>query len=195
MVIHTQGSHFVFEDRYPPTRAEFVSVGGGDQREYLVNTYDNSILYSDYVLSELIQTLARLKSPAALLYVADHGENLKDDERALFGHYFNNEYDLPVPMVLWHSDEYAELYPERVAAARKHASRPVSTRNVFYTLAGLAGLKFPDANLEDLNLCSTKWRQIARHVTSHTSWVDFDRHFGAKRPGKVPRDTKVGVRD
>jgi len=192
-VIHTQGSHFVFSDRYPPDRAVFPASGGLSHRERLVNTYDNSILYTDFVLAELIQTLAALKSPAALFYVSDHGENLKDDERALFGHYLNNEYDLPIPMFLWYSPEYAALYPERIEAAKKHASEPVSTRHAFYTLAGLAGLKFRDPNLEKLNLLSPNWRPIERRVTIDTAIVDFDREFGALR--KPVRAKKLGARD
>jgi len=194
VAIHTQGSHFVFEDRYPATRAVYPNGGGLTHRERLVNTYDNSILYTDFVLSELIRTLSELKSVAALVYIADHGENLKDDERALFGHYFNNEYDLRIPMLLWHSDEYAALYPEKLSAARKNASQPVSTRNAFYTLAGLAGLRFSDPNLDELNLLSAKWRPIPRHVTKQESWVDFDREFGSM-PGRPHLSKQLGARD
>jgi heptose-I-phosphate ethanolaminephosphotransferase len=195
VVIHTQGSHFVFADRYPEAKAVFPAKGPGmTRREHLVNTYDNSIVYTDFVLAELIQRLAALKSPAALLYISDHGENLEDDERNIFGHYFNNEYDLPIPMVLWYSDEYAALFPEKINTAKQNASRPVSTRNAFYTLAGLGGLKFPDPNLAKLNLVAPEWQPTQRHVKAHTSpWVDFDREFGALR--KVPAGKVVRACD
>ena len=192
LVVHTQGSHFVFSDRYPEAKEVFPSEGPGmSRREHLVNTYDNSILYTDYVLAELIQTLARLKTPAALLYVADHGENLEDDSRGIFGHYFNNEYDLPIPMLLWYSDEYAALFPEKISNAKQNASRPVSTRNAFYTLAGLGSLEFSDPDLAKLNLLDPSWEPTERYVKAHTvPWVDFDREFGALRkvpPGEVVR--------
>ena len=51
-----------------------------------------------------------------MMYVSDHGENLLDDERMLFLHatYAGSIYEYHVPMFIWYSDSYGELYPEHI---------------------------------------------------------------------------------
>jgi glucan phosphoethanolaminetransferase (alkaline phosphatase superfamily) len=106
-VIHTLGSHFNMTSRYPRTFDVFPDDDSrlSDQAR-LINAYDNTIVYTDHVLAELIEVVRARPGFKALLYVADHGENLKDDDRGLFGHYQNNEYDLPIPMLFWYSREF-----------------------------------------------------------------------------------------
>ena len=96
----------------------------------MVNSYDNSIAYTDEVLTELFAFLASRPGLSAALYVADHGENLRDDGRNLFGHFLNNEYDLPIPIVLWYSPALARRWPAKVAAAQANAGRRLTSRVV-----------------------------------------------------------------
>lgn len=52
----------------------------------MMNTYDNSILYTDFILHTLIQMLDSTEQCACLIYMPDHGENLCDDDRKLWVH-------------------------------------------------------------------------------------------------------------
>ncbi len=62
-------------------------------RELLRNSYDNSILYLDYVADQIIRQLQQTKAIAAMWYISDHGEVLFDQDRPLSGHGHHSAYD------------------------------------------------------------------------------------------------------
>jgi len=173
IVIHTMGSHFPYASRRPPSFARFVAKDA-TWRAALVRDYDDSVLYTDYVLSELIRTLSEARGVKALLYVADHGENLRDDDRNLIGHYMSNEYDLPIPMMLWYSSELAARWPDKIAGAIRSSAMRLSTRSVFYTLADLAGATFDDPSLETLSVLRPGFRETTRIVKRGEGTADYD---------------------
>ncbi|MCO5168201.1 MAG: phosphoethanolamine transferase [Planctomycetes bacterium] len=141
VVLHTMGSHFAFENRYPPEFERFPVHGRG-RAERLHNAYDNTILYTDHVLAELVAELARRDDlVSSLLFISDHGENLLDDERRLFGHAIGTAWDLPVATFFWPSQALEARHPELVRRARGHVDRPLSSRHVFHSLVDLAGLR------------------------------------------------------
>ena len=46
-------------------------------KEELINAYDNTIVYTDYILHSIIEDLKELKDyKSAMLFVSDHGESL-----------------------------------------------------------------------------------------------------------------------
>jgi heptose-I-phosphate ethanolaminephosphotransferase len=140
IVLHTKGSHSDYEKRYPPKFRRFPETGG-TRAENLVSAYDNSILYTDWVLAELIGILRARGGPALLVYASDHGENLLDDDEGLVGHGFNNRYDLPTAAFVWLSDDMVGRSPEKLAAARAHASAPLSLTNLAHSLLDAAGIE------------------------------------------------------
>jgi glucan phosphoethanolaminetransferase (alkaline phosphatase superfamily) len=175
-VIHTLGSHFNETSRYPRDFNLFPDDDSKlSEQKRLVNAYDNTIVYTDRVLSDLIGVLRQRPGLKALLYVADHGENLRDDERGLFGHYLNNEYDLPIPMLFWCSDEFAQRYPAKVAAAHANAVRPLNTRVVFHSLADMAGIDIHDPETRRLSFFSAEPGKISRMVLGEPKAFDYDR--------------------
>jgi heptose-I-phosphate ethanolaminephosphotransferase len=175
-VIHTLGSHFNYPSRYP---REFDIFPDDDARlndkERTVNAYDNTIVYTDHVLAELIDVLRARPGIKALLYISDHGENLRDDERNLFGHYLNNEYDLPVPMLFWYSGEFAQRFPGKVIAAQGSALQPLNTRVVFHSLLDMAGITVHDETTARLSVFSPQLKSYARMVQGEPRPFDFDR--------------------
>ena len=171
-VLHTQGSHFVFRDRYPAASAPFPSTG--DERARMNAEYDNSIEYTDQFLARVIGTLEDFGGESAMLYVSDHGENLYDDDRNLFGHMLNNEYDMPIPAILWTSPSFAEAEPAKVEAARRNAGLALNTRIVFSTLADLAGLSIPDMDVGGLSIMSPKLKPVPRMFLKNEQLQDYD---------------------
>ena len=150
-VLHSLGNHFRYELRYPQNFAAFQPTFGTtfsyslikeENKEKLINAYDNAILYTDYFLSELIRYMDSLDRPAVMMYMSDHGESFWDDERklSLHGSYEISEYEYHVPFFVWYSDEYMELYPEKVQAIQQNKTTPVSSNVVFYSLLDLAGI-------------------------------------------------------
>ena len=199
VVLHTLGSHFTLTSRYPRRYAAFPDGlessflpdgnSGWTDRQHLVNAYDNTIVYTDHVLAQLIGVLQKRPGIKGLFYVSDHGDNLRDDARNLFGHYHNNEYDLPIPMLFWYSDEYARRYPEKLAAARANASRPLNTRAVFYSMTDMAGIGLDDGDVSKLSVFSPDLVNVRRITLGVPKNFDFDEWVARNRiklPGSVP---------
>ena len=114
-------------------------------KQELINAYDNSILYTDYFLHELIQELEQTQSDAVLLYSPDHGEDLLDDSRKKFLHASPNPtyYQLHIPMLLWFSEPFKAARPGYFEAAMANCNSPVATNVIFHTLLDLAQIQTP----------------------------------------------------
>ena len=148
VVLHTYGSHFRYNERYPESMRRWSPDGPDDavasNRENLVNDYDNTILYTDKMLGDIIDTLAETGSKAALLYASDHGENIFDDGKGLFLHASPrpSAHELHVPMVAWTSQRHRELEPgitETLLANRER--RVLTSASLFHTMLQLGGVE------------------------------------------------------
>jgi glucan phosphoethanolaminetransferase (alkaline phosphatase superfamily) len=198
-ILHMLGSHFNLTSRYPREFARYPDGLGAGMFEgtsaslsntELINAYDNTILYTDYVLSQLMALLREQPGLKTFLYVSDHGDNLRDDSRNLFGHAHNNEYDLPIPLLFWYSDKYAQQFPEKIATARLNLAHPLTTRSVFYSLAHMAAITLDDPDLSRLSVFSTRLHHPRRMVGQPTPF-DFDEWLARTEPtvllAKVPQ--------
>jgi lipid A ethanolaminephosphotransferase len=93
VVLHLGGgSHGpMYSDRFPPDFQRFkplcneADVGNQCTIDQLSNSYDNTILYADFVLGEIIQRLDRSGAPYVFIYVSDHGESLMEEGRLFHG--------------------------------------------------------------------------------------------------------------
>ena len=144
VVLHTYGSHFNYRERYTDEFSHFtpdddVSISKKN-RERMVNAYDNSIIYTDWFLSEVIGTLRETNACTAMFYCADHGEDLYDDSRARFLHSSPTitYYQTHVACLGWYSQQWQSLYSAKAAAAKANTLAPASTHSVFHTVAQLA---------------------------------------------------------
>jgi glucan phosphoethanolaminetransferase (alkaline phosphatase superfamily) len=151
-VMHMLGNHFRYEYRYPQEFEIYKPVMGKsfsylsltkENKEKLINAYDNCILYLDYFMDELISYVDSLNRSAVVLYMSDHGESFWEDERnlSLHGSYEISEYEFHVPMLVWYSDEYANKYPEKVENLQKNKTKAVSSQVLFYSLLDMANVK------------------------------------------------------
>lgn len=150
IVIHTYGSHFKYNDRYPRAHAVFTPDIFADAnsgcRDELNNAFDNTVTYSDFILSQIINRLDSLNIPSALIYASDHGEDIYDDSRLRFLHASPTPtyYQLHVPMLVWMSDKEQKLMPGAMEAMKRNSlGRTCSTEAVFHTIIDLAGLRTP----------------------------------------------------
>lgn len=153
IVLHTLGSHFRYNSRYPseyevfkPTfrdRFDYALISS-KYRKLFVNTYDNSILYTDFFLAKTIEKIDKLGSISALAYVADHGENLFDtDENIVFhGGSKYTEYDFHVPFFIWTSEKYNLQYPSKSENIYQNKDKKLNTSNIFYSILDIANIDF-----------------------------------------------------
>jgi glucan phosphoethanolaminetransferase (alkaline phosphatase superfamily) len=155
IVLHTMGSHFRYNFRYPDSFEKFkpslkgpfdYALISAKNKKQFVNTYDNSILYTDYFLSHTIDRIKSREAISAFAYVADHGENLFDtDENIVFhgGSKFT-EYDFHVPFFVWTSEKYKKQYPEKTENLQRNKDKKLSTDNIFYSWLDIAHITFPE---------------------------------------------------
>lgn len=149
-ILHCYGSHFSYHQRYPQEFAHFTPDDDvaihHKNREMICNAYDNSIRYTDYLLSEVISTLeSQDDAITAMLYCADHGEDLFDGGRNRFLHASPTAtcYQLHVASLAWFSPSYRNHYPEKSEAAELNSTAPATTYSVFHTMADMADIFSP----------------------------------------------------
>lgn len=148
IVLHQMGSHGpAYFKRYPAAFQRFTPTCDSNQiqdcdHQALVNTYDNSLLYTDDMLSRTIDKLKGLSDRfnVALVYLSDHGESLGEHGMYLHGapYLFAPSQQTHIPLLLWMSPGYAAAYHIDQACLRQQAAETaVSQDNLFHTVLGL----------------------------------------------------------
>lgn len=169
IVLHTYGSHFNYHERYPegfePFGSNSDTEASAENRAALVNEYDNAIAYTDLTLDSIIGSVAATARPAAVLYMADHGEDIYDDARGRFLHASPTPtyWQLHVPVALWMSDSYVAAHPDKYACAARNIDRNVApSRAAFHTLISIADLDTPYYHKEEA-LTEPDYREPERY--------------------------------
>ena len=77
-----------------------------------------------------------------ILYLSDHGESLWDDERklVLHGSYQLAEAEYHIPFIIWYSNEYAAMYPNKVAHLKTNKHITQTSGIAFHTLLDIADI-------------------------------------------------------
>jgi lipid A ethanolaminephosphotransferase len=141
-VLHQKGSHGPkYSERYPEEFEVFKpvckSVVLNDcNKDSLVNAYNNSIVYTDYVISNTIDMLKKIAIPSMLIYVSDHGESLGESGLYLHGTpmIIAPKEQTDIPFILWLSDDYKS----KIKGIKNLKS--YNHFNVFHTTMGAFGL-------------------------------------------------------
>ncbi|AAL02992.1 phosphoethanolamine transferase [Rickettsia conorii] len=159
LVVHTSGSHWNYNARYPkefeyftPTCPIKVKGDASDcDKLALVNSYDNSILYTDFFLYNLIDLLK--DKNAFLLYVSDHGESL--GENGYYGHGGPLLAEqITVPLIVWVSDDFQAKYPKSVSSIKNYANTEISHDYVFHSILNCLNIE-SDIIDKDLSICKS----------------------------------------
>ena len=189
IVLHTLGSHWHYHlrypetfDRYQPSMSGQADWSGWDKRkrELLVNSYDNSILYTDTVLADIVEMLRQRNEDTVVLYVSDHGQTLFEGACRFVGHGIMSATNFHVPLFVWMSPALAQRNPQWIAAMRGNADKPLSTSSVFSTLAEIGGLRFAGLRGET-SLLNPDVSLGTRLVSFDTrEWTDLDHGLAAK---------------
>ena len=175
VVLHSYGSHFNYQERYPRSFAYFKpdsrSEAKSENRRDLLNAYDNTIRYTDYILHGIIERLQKWEGvqtktdgvydqpTSAMLYTSDHGENIFDDERCLFLHAAPkaSDYELHVPFIIWTSAGFSKQYPDILKALGENRSKQVqSSLSAFHTMLGIGGIQ-TRYRLDEYSVASGKY--------------------------------------
>ena len=146
------GSHGpAYWKRYPKRFEVFKPVCRESQfsrctREEIVNAYDNTMLYSDFVLSRLIGILGRAAEhnvDGGMIYMSDHGESLGENNLYLHGmpYAIAPEAQIHVPMVVWMSPSFRDSFGVDRGCLAGRADAKAGHDNLFHSVLGLLDVR------------------------------------------------------
>lgn len=158
IALHLLGSHVNYDNRYPHSEAYFNadSIRRVIHRPWLnagkaavMARYANSIRFTDALLEKIIKEVAASRTPAVVIYLSDHGENVYDVNNSLG----RSPKCVKVPFVIYANPAYRERHPEITAKFREALSRPFSTANTIYSLMTISGVRHPiyDSSMDVLS--------------------------------------------
>jgi len=110
----------------------------------LLNSYDNSIVYTDHVLSSIIQVLKGSSAyQTGFWYLSDHGESTGEHGLYLHGspYAIAPTQQTHVPMLMWFSPEWTEQNSAQITCLAQQKSKELSQDNLFPSLLSLLDVK------------------------------------------------------
>ena len=169
-VIHLHGNHNPYETSYPKkfdhfkpsAKQERVIVSDCSKSNLMINTYDNSIRYNDFVLNEIINLIDKKDNISSLLFVSDHGDNICEDNQGLTGHgdMAFTEYVAKVPLFIFLNDVYKKTYPSKVRNIESNLEKKVgSAISIFYSLSSLSNIKY-DGYIYENDITSSNYSPV-----------------------------------
>lgn len=150
IILHMIGSHGpTYFKRYPKDKRIFTpdcqrSDIQNCTQEQLINSYDNTIAYTDLVLSKIINELNQVAEKndieTSLLYISDHGESLGENGLYLHGlpYAFAPEEQTHVPMIYWNDPMQNDF---DLNCLKTSVKSPITHDNVFDTLLSIMSVR------------------------------------------------------
>ncbi|WP_410013600.1 kdo(2)-lipid A phosphoethanolamine 7''-transferase [Sodalis sp. C49] len=163
IVLHTKGSHYMYTERYPRQFARYQpecqGIDDACSTEELVNSYDNSLLYTDYFLKQVFDQLRDRN--AIVFYASDHGESIAENM-----HFHGTPRDhapieqRTIPIMVWASDGFLRGSDHQAAFSRLRAlaaaKTPVFHEKLYDSILGCIGFTSPDGGIvKQRNWCQT----------------------------------------
>ncbi|XTZ37162.1 phosphoethanolamine transferase EptA [Salmonella enterica] len=160
IVLHTIGSHGpTYYNRYPAQFRKFTPTCDTNEiqscsQQQLINTYDNTILYVDYIVDKAIKLLQSQqdKFTTSLVYLSDHGESLGENGVYLHGLPWSiaPQTQKHIPFLIWLSEDYQQRYGVNSQCLQQRArDQEVSQDNLFPTMLGLLGVSTKEYRAQD----------------------------------------------
>ncbi len=149
IVLHLLGTHMKYDYRYPESFEKFKGSEGlkhpfDKSQLFFVNSYDNAVLYNDFIVSELIKMTKKDGGRSLLVYFSDHGEDVYDSPpHQMLGRNEGRPTSpmYTIPFIVWKSDQW-KVSDQR--DLKQFVERPYSNSHFIYTWADLTGLTFKD---------------------------------------------------
>lgn len=143
IVLHTIGSHWYYNTHFTPRFEKFRPVTASrvlssNTAAQMRNSYDNTVLYSDYFWHELIDRLRDRN--AILIYLSDHGECMGENGQFIHGGNDSEAQHLPGCFV-WYSDRFAQRYPHKIKALHSNKDKRFKSYFLFHSILDAADVK------------------------------------------------------
>jgi len=156
IVLHQKGSHGpAYYQRYPKEFAQFQPVCETNQlqncsQQSIINAYDNTILYTDHFLGEVIKFLGQYDGQynTAMMYISDHGESLGEGGMYLHGapYFMAPSTQTHIPFITWFSESYQQSNSLDLACLSEARHDKLSHDNLFHSVLGLSNISTQEYN-------------------------------------------------
>jgi lipid A ethanolaminephosphotransferase len=149
IVLHTSTSHGPkYADKYPKEFEAYQPVArnveeGEKNIGLLVNAYDNTILYTDFLLDSLINTLRTMTDwKSAMIFISDHGESLGENKMFMHGLPMKlaPKVQYEIPFLVWTSNDYRTYKKEDELPA------VLEQHYIFHSVLNLLSIQSPAYN-------------------------------------------------
>ncbi|MGB0880816.1 MAG: phosphoethanolamine transferase [Polaribacter sp.] len=142
--LHMIGSHWYYNSRVERDFQYFKPIItskhlGSLKKEALINSYDNTILYLDYFLNELIEKLKKSSKKTILIYLSDHGETLGED--GMWLHAQEHEASKNPAMLVWFSENFKKTYPLKINQLTLKRNDSLTTDFLFHSILDIAEIE------------------------------------------------------
>jgi len=172
IVLHQMGSHgpayfkrskAPYQPFQPTCNSNAIQ---GCSTEELKNSYDNSIVYTDHVLAQIIETLKQqTQYQTGFWYLSDHGESTGEHGLYLHGAPYSMAptQQTHVPMLMWFSDAWKQQNTHQVSCLKGQTGQARSHDHLFPSLLSLLDIKtqVTEAKNDMLAQCSPSLKNRA----------------------------------
>lgn len=175
IVLHMMGSHGpTYYRRYPAEQRAFApDCQRSDIQhctsEELINTYDNTILYTDFVLAQITKRLQAMSDDSdidtSMLYISDHGESLGENGIYLHGlpYAFAPEEQTHVPMLFWQNKDSTLVNTDCLQAMSSQQTSHDSFFDIMLGIQSVGSNAYKPA-LDTFNQCRSIVHQDSREI-------------------------------
>lgn len=135
VVLHLHGNHWWYNSNLPPDFVHFTPILDSkrlstDNRERMINSYDNVTLATDYLIEQLLKEVEDKK--VLLIFLSDHGESFGEEGKWL--HANNMPAEQNPACFIWLSESYKNKFPEMVTALQQNYKKEIDTSFLFHTI-------------------------------------------------------------
>ena len=151
------GSHDNFQTRYP----EEFTIWGTPGKYHLIDNYDNSLAYTDYLLKEIYTYATEHLNLQGLVYFSDHS-TIPDKRRQPD---FTDFLTVRIPMFVYLSDNYQKAHPDVSLALRKHENSYWTNDLTYDLVCGILKVQSPNYDATQ-SLASSEYRFSRENLTT-----------------------------
>lgn len=177
IVLHLLGTHLQYKDRYPssfdvfsemPPNMPYMHEEAMEKR----NEYDNAVLYTDFMINQVIEELEAIDGESFVLYFSDHGEEVYLDQD-FAGH--NEDNPTPsmfeVPLIVWANEEFKASF-----TGVFKPTNPYSFKDFIHSFAELSKIQFEGLDYSK-SIFSEKYSATTRTVKGDIEFEKWKSQF------------------
>lgn len=177
VLTHYLGNHFFYTNRTEDClqwRPDYNADSRAKSDSLFLNAYDNSLLYTDRMLSEAIRTLEQTDAVCAWLFVSDHGEYINAKVGCHGSTYHPTREEYYVPLMVWYSNQYEIVYPRKVSNMVQHKDMPFSADCVLGSLLDMANIRVKEDVPSSIFADSVEWSKRTLLLSDGESIMKLD---------------------